>query len=302
MKLAFLISAHTDPYHLVRLISSLPDDSDFFIHIDLKSDESQFKELLEGDNRVHFLQHRVNVMWGSINEVEYQMELIRAAINNSYEYTKLITISGLDYPVWSKGQITSFFDANVEQDYLVGNDISSQNNENKLYREYRFFSARPWKYGSLKSKFRVALRKISYLLGKHKPTVFSAEGKQYRLYKGSAWWAISPKIAKLVLDVWDNNREFKDYFKTSFGPAETFIQTVVFNSPEKNSCIEQLGPWQTLESTAPLTYFYYYPVIKIFTEEDFDTIISSGKMFCRKTISGKSDKLIELLEQAKKYN
>ena len=37
-KLAFLISAHKDPVHLKRLIDSLPESSEFFIHIDAKSD------------------------------------------------------------------------------------------------------------------------------------------------------------------------------------------------------------------------------------------------------------------------
>ena len=42
MKLAFLISAHTDPEHLKRLILSLPEDAVFVVHIDAKSDISAF--------------------------------------------------------------------------------------------------------------------------------------------------------------------------------------------------------------------------------------------------------------------
>lgn len=38
MTLAFLISAHTDPIHLARLLKSLPEDAAFFIHIDSKTD------------------------------------------------------------------------------------------------------------------------------------------------------------------------------------------------------------------------------------------------------------------------
>ena len=37
MTLAFLISAHTDPVHLARLVKSLPEDAAFFIHVDLKT-------------------------------------------------------------------------------------------------------------------------------------------------------------------------------------------------------------------------------------------------------------------------
>src|SRR3712207_8921128 len=37
-RLAFLISAHTDPQQLCRLVKSLPETAQFFIHVDAKSD------------------------------------------------------------------------------------------------------------------------------------------------------------------------------------------------------------------------------------------------------------------------
>ena len=38
-------------------------------------------------------------------------------------------------------------------------------------------------------------------------------------------------------------------------------------------------------------------VIKIMDENDYDTLINSGKMFTRKLVSGKSDRLVKLLHQ-----
>ena len=105
MKLAFLISTHTDVQQLQRLVCALPDESVFFLHVDKKSDINIFKLAFLDDGRMKFIDHRVNVRWGSINEVEYQMELVRAALEYGEQFERLITISGMDYPVWSKEQI-----------------------------------------------------------------------------------------------------------------------------------------------------------------------------------------------------
>lgn len=296
--LAFLISAHTDAPQLHRLVKALPDDSEFFIHIDKKSDIGIFEDLLNKDmkERVHFIKHRVDVIWGSLNEVEYQMELIRAALNTGKRFQRLITLSGMDFPVWQREQIAQFFNGNVGREFLAGINMTKQGKASKLYREYRFFAMKHWKNGSIGSKFRVALRKFITSMGIKKPLTFKANSKTYELYKGAAWWAISPKLAHFILSEWDNNTELKEYFKTSFCPAETFIQTIVFNSPLwKSKCLEHEGEWPGLAFLTPLTYIYYHPVIKILTEDDYEEIMQSKKMFARKFVTGKSDSLIEKL-------
>lgn len=295
MKLAFLISAHTDAPQLKRLIGALPDNSVFFVHIDRKSDMTPFSALLAADKRVRFIKHRVSVVWGSINEVEYQMELVRAALLSDLSFDYLITLSGMDYPVWEKGQMLEFFDRQQGHEFLCGAPITMHGKGSKLYREYRLFASLPWKYGSVKSKFRVLLRKTLWMLGFRKPLTFSVCESEYNLYKGAAWWAISPELAAYILGEWDKNDKLVSYFKTSFCPAETFAQTVAFNNKQwRNRCI--VNPtWEGLEVNTPLTFIHYHPVMKILTEDDYDDIVSSGKMFARKIITGKSDKLVTML-------
>lgn len=297
-RLAFLISAHTDAAQLARLVGSLPDESDFFVHIDRKSDISQF-HCLTVDSRVHFIKHRVDVVWGSINEVEYQMEMVRAALSVGTDFDFLITLSGMDYPIWSKQRISDFFEQSCGKEILCGNDLSWQDAPARIYREYRLLASRPWRNGSIKNKFRVAVRKILSAIGVRKPLEFSIGGKSYHLYKGAAWWAISSQLARYVLSEWDNNVELVRYFSTGFCPAETFVQTVAFNSEWKEKCIEEKSRYVSLASLTPLTYIYYHPVVKILTEEDFTSIIESNKMFARKFVSGQSDKLVALLEADK---
>ena len=91
-KIAFLISAHTDPQHLCRLVKSLPSSSEFFIHIDAKSDIQPFRTLLQQPN-VHFVKPRIDVMWGSIGVVDSQMSMIREALDCGIKFDYFISMS-----------------------------------------------------------------------------------------------------------------------------------------------------------------------------------------------------------------
>lgn len=298
MRLAFLISAHTDPAHLRRLVDSLPREADFYVHIDRKSDISQFARLLPDNRRVELIKHRTDVVWGSINEAEYQMELIRAALNDSRTYDYLISMSGMDYPLWSNGRIMEFFRECNGREILQGICMDGQGYAARNYVEYRLFSSRHWPDGSIGSKLRVALRKVIRRAGIRKPLRFKAGERTYKLYKGAAWWAITPRLAGLALREWDGNRSMRRYFNTSFCPAETFIQTVAFNSVEfAPRCILTEGEYTSLAALTPMTYIYYSPVVKVLTEDDFTTLTEQDKMFCRKTITGRSDRLMDMIDE-----
>lgn len=299
MRIAFLISAHTDPEHLNRLTESLPEESDFFIHVDAKSDLNQFTDLIK-DERAHFIPQRINVAWGSLKQVEYQMALIKSALEYEEKFDYLVSMSGLDYPVWNNDKIMSFFYGNEGKEFIQGICMTRQGKASRLYEQFRPFNGKPWKYGSWGSKFRVTLRHIIYYAGIRKPLNFFAEDKEYKLYKGSSWWAITPQLARYALSIWNENTDYVKYFKTSFGPDETFIQTLAFNSAFAENCILTKGKMPRFEELAPLTYIDYNPVIKELTENDYNKIMESGKMFCRKTISGKSDKLMNMIDKYRK--
>ena len=153
----------------------------------------------------------------------------------------------------------------------------------------------PWRYGSLGSKLRVALRTLAQPVLK-KPLSFTADGRHYDLYKGSDYFAITRELATYVLQTYDDSPQLRRYFSNSFAPSETFTHTVAFNSRFADSCLLTQGPVQGLEELTPLTYIEYGAKIKELTEADFDRIIASGKMFCRKTVTGISDALMDRID------
>lgn len=296
MKLTFLISTHTDVPQLKRLVKALPDNSMFFIHVDGKVDIAPFKEAFIGDERVVFIEHRVNVKWGSINEVEYQMELVRTALNSGEQFERLITISGMDYPVWSKEQIVQFFEKDRKKEYLAAIDVSFPWRMSFIYQQYFFWIHKPgsgWEYYVTR-----ALGRTLRLLGVKKPLRRKIGDKTYKLYKGAAWWAITPKLAKVILHEWDTNEELKDWLKWCMCPAELFAQTVALNDEVwREKCMLDNEKY-SLPMHTPLTYVTWVnEEIKTLDEADYDKIIQSGKMFCRKIVSGKSDNLVEMIKK-----
>lgn len=296
-RLAFLISAHTDPEHLRRLTESLPADADFYIHVDKKADISRFTDIIKGQN-VHFTERRFDIVWGSILQVEYQMELLRQCLGCGRDYDYLVSMSGLDYPLWSNSRINGFFDNADGREFLQGICLEGLEYSKKEYVVYRPLNDRPWQFGTLKNKFRVALRKTLKALGVRKRLTFEAGGRTYKLYKGSSWWAITPRLGRHALGEWENNAALRRYFRTSFTPDETFMQTVAFNNEDfAPRCILTEGPFTTLAALTPLTFIDYSPVVQVLTEKYYGQLIESGKMFCRKTMTGRSDRLMDMIDK-----
>lgn len=296
MNIAYLISAHTDAPQLKHLIEALHPDAEYFVHIDLKSDISQFTRLISSKN-VHFIEERSDVRWGTLIEVEYQMALIRAAVQHPRHFDRIFFLSGMDYPLWSNEHITRWLEEqgdreilqgiNMNTDYIVGGQREIYTLSRPLFRCFN----NKWN-----QKLSILCRKVLAALGHRKPMSLNVGYETWNLYKGSAWWCISQELAQYVLDCYDKKPEIRRYFRDSFGQAETLIQTIAFNSPEwAKKCILTRGEYPGLAALTPLHFIIYEPVIKVMDAEDYDQLMASGRMFTRKLRSGVSDTLIEKL-------
>lgn len=299
MHIAYLISAHTDAPQLKRLIDALHPDAHYFIHIDQKSVIDQFTSIISGEN-IHFIADRKDVRWGTIIEVEYQMALIKAALDHPQHFDRILFLSGMDYPLWSNDHITEWLQAQGKKEILQGIDMTTgaiTEQQQELYTIPRPFFKVPAVGNKLNQRFSILSRKVCEKVGKRK-RLFLYNG--WHLYKGSAWWCISQELAQYIYDTWTGDEKLRHYFLDSFGQAETVIQTIAMNSDEwRSRCIITRGEYPGLAALTPLHYINYDPVIKIMNEDDYATLQQSGKMFARKFISGESDRLVQLLNDRK---
>lgn len=306
MRKAYLISAFKDPSHLGRLVSALDDgESDFFVHIDRKQAIQPYQEQCKGHNVV-FLSNRVNVYWGTYSQVEFQMRLIHAALNAGNRYERLFILSGQDYPLWSNSRINDYLSQIGDEELLSGICLESEDvseEYKKIYRLYRPQTDLPILGSKFNDRLSKGIRKVAKLAGIRKPLYFEVDGCEWQLYKGSDYLCLSDELARYVYHTWANTPAIRHYFKSSFAPSETCIQTIVFNHPDyrKRADLHQ-GDYTTLKDLTRLHHIDYVPVIRVWKEGDFDELTASGKMFARKFETGTSDLLLNQIDNQRNGN
>ncbi len=302
MNIAYLISAHTDPPQLSRLVHALHADAEYFIHIDRKTDITPFRQLLTQPN-VHFLEQRIDVRWGTINEWDYQLALLRAALAHPTRFHRLVTLSGLDYPLWSNSRITRYFQARQGIELLAAMPMTEEARPCDILREVRPYITLPLVGNRTNQRIGILLRKAINLTGYRRSFTFTVAGDTWREYKGAAWWAISEELAKHVVETYDTHtREIRRYFRHQHCPAETLLQTIAFNSPEwRMRCVEfPCTENATLAEKTLLHHIDYTTSVRVWrTNTDLDTLQKSGKMFARKFTTQASSHLLSLIDEAR---
>lgn len=294
-RIAYILSAYKDAPHLARLIAALDDDADFYVHIDRKADDRPFRQLLEG--KVTFVPSHW-VSWGGWEQVEYQKELLAAVIRSGVDYGRVVCLSGQDYPLWSNAEIHRYFDEHADTEFIMGMNLSQCHvayQRNKIVC-YHFFRDLKWKSQWWKNKFIVASRHLMKLLPVRKPPYTYIKGKKAEVYFGSDYWALTLPCARYVYERLCTEKQLVSYFRTSFVPSELCIQTLVFNSPFGAHALLHRGDYPGLSGLTPLHYIEYGKAIKALTADDLPKLTQSGKMFCRKVISGTSDTLAQAID------
>ena len=194
--LAYLISAYRDPQHLRALIETLDYKTDFYVHIDANVDAAPFRTALP--DRVHFVpSHRVS--WGGWEQVEYQYELMRAALEAGKDYTHLVCLSAQDYPLWSNERIHDFFDRHAGEQFMAGYDLTRTVNQEQRHKFTHLHPYRdlPWKNVWLKNKVIVASRHLLGALGIRREPQVKIGGKDCDIYFGSDYWAVTTGMCPL---------------------------------------------------------------------------------------------------------
>ncbi|WP_418697173.1 beta-1,6-N-acetylglucosaminyltransferase [Bacteroides sp.] len=299
-RIAYIISAYRDAPHLARLINALNEDADFYVHIDQKADSRPFKELLE--DKITFVPSHW-VSWGSWEQVEYQKELLAAVLRSGVSYTRVVCLSGQDYPLWSNKEIHRYFEEHKETEFIMGMNLTRSADAQQLSKivHYHFFRNLKWRNLWWKNKLIVASRCLMKLLPFKKQPTTRIGHQEADVFFGSDYWAITLPCARYVYEKLCSEEELKHYFKTSFIPSELCIQTIVFNSLFGKHALLYEGKYAGLYALTPLHYIVYGKSIKTMSPEDWPALKQSGKMFCRKVVSGASDSLVEKIDTERKH-
>lgn len=295
MNIAYCISAYTDPQQLARLVKSLHHNAHYFIHIDKNVNIKQFEDILCGKRNIHYIK-QIAITWATISQVEYQMNLLEAAIDYpGQKFDYIFMLSGFDYPLWSNNQITYYLEQNTGKNYLWAMAVETTYYLRDLQREIRPDFEIQYIGKFCNRVLRTVSRKVLKALRIKKSKRLKVANREWKVYKGSDYFCLSRELARYVVKSYRSFDDIRNYFKHTFAPSECVIHTIAFNSVFAGSCTLIHGEYKGLPSLTPLHYIDGCH-IKVLREEDYTKLIASGKMFARKFRTGISEKLIVMLQ------
>lgn len=307
MKIAYLISAYTDPEQLPKLIKALTyKENEFYIYVDAKSDINEFKiavdNNIEDKSRIHFIEKRIKVFWGGYSQVRSIWTLLNTAIQEGVDkkFDRYVYISAQDYPIWSNEKIEQYYKDNYNKQMLHGYNLTKSGNHVALSKidHYAHWDINI-KHERLFNKYRKILNDKVLKLFPHK-IVYKDKNSTWDIYWGSDYFSMSPDCARYVAETFKNNRGFRKYMKYVFCPSELWVQTLVANSEYRNSML--IDDVYDFNVATVMQLVDYTSSIYVWKEEDYDTVVNSGKMFFRKVATGKSEGLLRLIEEKRNEN
>lgn len=222
--IAYLLLVHANPEHLQRLIARLRSDhARFYIHIDKKADPRPFAHLRAPD--VALVEAPVAVHWGDFSQVEAITLLMRAALAGG-RFDRLVLLSGADYPVLPTADIEAFFAAHPADEFINMVAMPSAAAGKPLTR-LTTYKVRP----TLSAPHSIALRLLLKTGVMRRQRDLGRALGDLTPYGGSTWWALTADACRYVLDFMGRRPDLVRYFKGTEYADETFLHTILGNSP-----------------------------------------------------------------------
>lgn len=261
MAIAYIISAYKQPDQLVRLVDRLDCfDAYFVLHIDARS-------LPEFGCALTDLASRRNVAvlksltfrYRSIDHVTVSLNGLAYLLRNRIRFEHVILLTGQDYPIKPLWQI---------------HQQPSEHNGRSFVDYYPVGGARmPPRYE--RWHFFIRGRHLEVPRPASRTTYRRRFPRGYRPYGGSGYWILSRQAVEFIVQFRKRHPLFMLYFRFVDVPDELFFQTVLMNSPLRDTVVNddlRYIDWNRLEGPWPA----------VFGTEDVPSLAASPDLFARK--------------------
>ena len=262
LKIAHLILTHGSPLQLKRLLTKLlHTDAAVFIHVDLKTDIQEYL-FFEAIPNVYLIKKRVFVNWGGYSIVQATVNLCKEVIGTGIAFDYVNLLSGQDYPIKSHEQIHQFLADNQGKAFMEFYSVTD------VWQEA---IPRLTQYHLTDFRFKGANkleRLINFILPERKmPNGLVPVGR-------SQWFTLPLEQVKYVVDYLTKNPAVKSFFSYTWGSDEIIFQTILFNSPFKDTMINnnlRYIDWSEKRASP-----------KVLTMQDAGLLMQSDKLYARK--------------------
>lgn len=290
MEKAYLIMAHKNPGQVHRLVSRLIDgSSDFFIHIDKKTDSTPFETSLRALGSIVHFTERFDATWGGYGLIKPFLCGLKMVQQTTKKFERIILLSGQDYPIKSNADINHFFE---QSPYSVFVDFFPIPNFEKWpgrdrggwYRVDKYFFGLKWYHFLFSKSLNLAATFLPFL----RRSIPNA----MKPYTGQTWWILDPYALNYILDYVEQHPEYIAFHRNTFVADELFVQMILANStdPKLLQSIENNDRrfiiWEKQDSAHP----------NILRTTDFDTIRSSTDLYARKFDEGIDGAILDLID------
>jgi hypothetical protein len=202
---------------MIRTLST--EDCAFFVHVDRKIDINPFSAI-NGEN-VFFAERRLVVNWAEFSGIDAILLLIRQALARPESYDYFVLLSGSEYPLRGGQYIHAFLKKNHGAEFISLLKMPSSGKPISRINTLRPESGQPVRCLTWRTLAKLGLAQRDYrqYLGGLEP------------YSGVTWWTLSRNACEYVLRFTEANPHIERFFRDTYAPEETFIQTILGNSP-----------------------------------------------------------------------
>jgi hypothetical protein len=301
IKHAYLLCAHADWIQLKLLLAQLDyENNDIYLHINIKSTDFNETDIRDSiKNASVFLLNRREVDRCDFSLTEIALDFLEIATKKRYYYYHFLT--GSDLLIKSNKYIVDFFDKNGGYEFV----------ESFYPYRYKWYSRYAYKQifikylgaNGFKKIIALVLANIYFIIQRIFGYDKVKKNFNKRLMFGSSWWSITHDFAKYV--VTQKKWIFDNYYE-AFIPAESFIQTVLEDSPFKNQRyssknVKLNDNLRLIDWTNQNVGGRGHP--HVWTMDDLEIIRSSDNLFARKFfLSYDSQIIYETIKMAQEKN
>lgn len=290
MKQAILITAYRDFRHLTDLVCGFDDRFDLFIHIDRKSrvDEEVMRRL-QACRQVKEVRQVFTVNWGGRHHVDAILWLCRRALEASPSARYFHVISGADLLLKPLDDFVGFFEAHPGRNFMEYFRLPHANWSGGGLGRLEFVHPldrlnlrEAWPYAVYRRYLDRQMRK-----GRVRPL------PPHPVYGGSTWWSLTREAVTYICDNY-NRDGWYDRLADTFVPEEMYVQTLLLNSPLKDTVVNdnlRYILWEARHGSVPA----------VLDESDVEALCRSGAMFARKVDSEVSEKLIRTINSYRNH-
>lgn len=284
---AYMIMAHHDFEQLYRLLQFLDSEcTDIYLHIDRRAAGADLARLRVACSRSRLvLMPRRHLTWAGDTLVKCEIAMMRRALPGKYDYYHLL--SGNDIPLRPLEEIHRYFDDHAGEEFIAVNwkDTTKPGIYGRISQYYLFQNLIGKRGSGLHAQvweLQLILINIQKKLGIDRCRDFSL-----RLGKGSQWFSVTHDFAEYVLELYQS--QLKRRFAYSKASDELLMQTAILNSEAFLPHLSDEGNMRLIDwkrssdGASPYT----------FTEEDYEMLMRSGKLWARKVSEQVDRRIIE---------